>query len=75
MRFGIISPAMGTNNRFKHLRAEVLGLSQMALAEAIGVSQATVSRWETGDLEPGFSDIRKLVKTYGHKISLKKLFE
>jgi predicted transcriptional regulator len=66
---------MGTNTRFKHLRTEILGLSQMALAEALGVSQASISRWETGDLEPSFSDIRKLLKTYGHKINLKKLFE
>lgn len=29
-------------------RRQALGLSQKALAERLGVPQATVSRWETG---------------------------
>jgi transcriptional regulator with XRE-family HTH domain len=35
-----------------HIRKNVLGLSQKALADVAGVSQATVSRWEHGALEP-----------------------
>jgi transcriptional regulator with XRE-family HTH domain len=31
---------------------ESLGLTQQAFAEALGVSQATVSRWEAGRVEP-----------------------
>ena len=29
-------------------RREALGLSQVAIAERLGVPQATISRWETG---------------------------
>lgn len=35
-----------------HIRKNVLGLSQKALGDVAGVSQATVSRWEHGTLEP-----------------------
>ena len=35
-----------------HIRQEVLKLPQSALATITGTSQATVSRWETGELEP-----------------------
>lgn len=31
---------------------KALGMSQVELADALGVNQATVSRFETGDLEP-----------------------
>lgn len=31
---------------------EAAGVSQEELAEALGVSRATVSRWETGDRTP-----------------------
>lgn len=34
-----------------------LGLSQAAIAAQIGVNQATVSRWESGDLTPNSRDI------------------
>ena len=34
----------------KHLRANVLGISQLDMAGFAGVSQATVSRWESGEL-------------------------
>lgn len=36
------------------------GLSQSALAEQTGVPQATISRWETGEAEPGLLGIKKL---------------
>lgn len=39
-------------NTVAHIRKKVLGLSQQALADVAGVSQATVSRWENGELEP-----------------------
>lgn len=35
-----------------HIRKQVLGLSQAAMAALTGVTQATVSRWENGELEP-----------------------
>lgn len=34
-----------------------LGLSQAAIAAKIGVNQATVSRWESGDLTPNSRDL------------------
>lgn len=36
----------------EHIRKNVLGLTQGALAALAGVTQATVSRWEAGELEP-----------------------
>jgi predicted transcriptional regulator len=36
----------------EHIRRKVLGLTQKGLADVAGVSQATVSRWEHGTLEP-----------------------
>ncbi|MGJ4857038.1 helix-turn-helix domain-containing protein [Labrys sp. La1] len=35
-----------------HIRKEVLRITQTQMAELARTSQATVSRWETGALEP-----------------------
>ena len=35
-----------------HIRQEVLKVPQTALADIAHTTQATVSRWETGELEP-----------------------
>lgn len=40
-------------NPVKHIRRNVLALSQKGFSEVAGVSQATVCRWERGELEPG----------------------
>lgn len=37
-----------------------IGLSQAELAERIGVTQSTISFWESGRYEPSLSDLRKL---------------
>jgi predicted transcriptional regulator len=42
------------------IRAEIFGLSQVEFAEIAGVSQATVSRWETGELTPGLNELRRI---------------
>lgn len=36
----------------EHIRKKILGVSQADLAGIAGTTQATVSRWENGQLEP-----------------------
>lgn len=40
-----------------HIRKTVLGLSQAELATKTGVAQATVSRWEKGELFPNLREL------------------
>lgn len=46
-------------SQLQHLRRQ-RNLSQSALAKQIGIPQATISRWETGEAEPGLLGIKKL---------------
>ncbi|AZN71988.1 XRE family transcriptional regulator [Georhizobium profundi] len=46
-------------NPILHVRTSVLNLTQAALAELTGTKQATVSRWERGELYP---DLRHLAR-------------
>lgn len=39
-------------NPLLYIRKTVLGLTQREMAVLTGTKQATVSRWETGELEP-----------------------
>jgi len=39
-------------NPLLHIRKEVLGITQAEMAALTGAQQATVSRWERGQLEP-----------------------
>lgn len=39
-------------NALLHIRKKVFAVSQAEMAEIAGARQATVSRWETGALEP-----------------------
>src|ERR1700754_2659564 len=41
------------------------GLSQEALAKAVGVAPNTVSRWETGTYRPSVEDLDKLARFFG----------
>lgn len=41
------------------------GLSQEALAEMIGVSRQSISKWETGDAMPEVTKLPLLAKTFG----------
>ncbi|MEI3064219.1 MAG: helix-turn-helix transcriptional regulator [Oscillospiraceae bacterium] len=41
------------------------GLSQMELAERLGVSRQAVSRWESGDTTPTMDKLKALAKIYG----------
>lgn len=47
--------------KVKYVRSELL-ISQMQLAEMIGVSFPTINRWETGKLEPAFLNEKKFEK-------------
>jgi transcriptional regulator with XRE-family HTH domain len=39
---------------------ERLGLRQTEMAAVAGVSQATISRWETGSLEPNRQELERI---------------
>lgn len=55
-------------NTVAHIRKTILGINQSALAAIAGATQATVSRWETGELSPDLSQlsaIREEVKRRG----------
>ena len=41
------------------------GLSQMELAERLGVPRQAVSRWESGDTTPAMDKLKSLAKIYG----------
>ncbi len=55
---------MTTGERIKQART-ALGLSQEKFAHSVGVTRATVDRWENGHREPAKSARRKLFKVYG----------
>jgi transcriptional regulator with XRE-family HTH domain len=41
------------------------GLSQDALAQALGVAKNTISRWETATHRPSIEDLEKLARSFG----------
>lgn len=43
-----------------HIRKKVLKVSQRELAAISGVTQTTVSRWESGTLEPSRDEMLKI---------------
>lgn len=47
----------------RHIRKEILKVSQAELATLTGVTQATVSRWESGELEPDRKDMKVIRDT------------
>lgn len=44
------------------------GISQDALAKALGVAPNTVSRWETGTYKPTIDDLDRLARFFGKSI-------
>jgi len=50
--------------RVKELREE-RGLTQTQLAQAAGLSQAAIAKWETGDRTPSMDSIIILAKFFG----------
>ena len=49
------------------------GLTQTALAEMLGISNRTVSKWENGDGLPDISLLPSIAKTFG--ITVDEYFE
>lgn len=43
--------------------------SQRAVAEALGVRQPTISRWEAGESAPSLEVLRRLADLYGTRVS------
>lgn len=44
------------------IRLHVFGMNQMQFAKLVKVSQSTVSRWETLQLDPKLTEMRKIRK-------------
>jgi transcriptional regulator with XRE-family HTH domain len=44
------------------------GISQDALAKALGVASNTISRWETGTYRPTIEDLERLARFFGKSI-------
>ena len=51
------------NEKLKELRNE-LKLLQKQLASDLGVTQACIGKWETGDREPSLDDLIKIAKYF-----------
>lgn len=63
-------------NRMRELRQGYgggEGLSQEALARALGVATNTVSRWETATYHPSLEDLDKIARFFG--VSILTFFE
>lgn len=58
---------MKFSDKIKDLREEK-GLSQMGLANATGISQSSIARWELGKSEPTASALITLSKFFGESI-------
>lgn len=54
---------MNLGNSLFHARKKC-GLSQEVVAEKLGVSRQTVSKWETDETVPGIYQSKKMVKLY-----------
>lgn len=52
------------DKRLKELRLE-MGLTQSELAKKLKVTQATVAKWENGDLEPSLDMLRDMKVYFG----------
>lgn len=51
-------------NRLRELRLQH-GLKQIALAKELGITQASLSAWETGKTSPDTRNLKKLADMYG----------
>jgi predicted transcriptional regulator len=44
----------------RRIRSDVFGVSQSEFAAIAGVSQATISRWEKGELVPRLDELKRI---------------
>lgn len=51
----------------EHIRTEILKVTQGAFAGIAGTTQATVSRWEAGELEPGRKEMARIRAEVMHR--------
>ena len=49
-------------------RRKNLGMTQKQLAEKVGVTNVTISRYENGEREPSFTEFIKLCEVLGMRI-------
>ena len=63
---------MNLGNNLFHARKKA-GLSQEKVAEKLGVSRQTISKWETAETVPDIYEAKKLAKLYN--LSLDELIE
>ena len=63
---------MNFGNNLFHARKKA-GLSQETVAEKLGVSRQTISKWETAETVPDIYEAKKLAKLYN--LSLDELIE
>jgi len=47
-------------NALEHIRKNILKLSQAGMAELVGANQATISRWEKGELQPSLAQMNAI---------------
>lgn len=45
------------------------GMTQQQLADALGIAQQSVTRWETGEREPRISTLRRIAAVLGCDLS------
>lgn len=55
---------------FKRLRKNVLRVTQQEIAEVAETTQATVSRWEKGELFPDAKQLAAIKAKWGRKVNL-----
>jgi len=64
-------------NNIRRIRKAVFGVSQAHFAGFAGVTQATVSRWEAGQLAPSLLELTKIreeAKKRGLKLKAEEFF-
>ena len=62
-------------NPIKRVRKDILRLNQEELAEAAGVTQPTVSRWEKGAQSPSLDEVQRICARFPQKVKPADFFE